>query len=98
VENAIWHGLMPKEGDKKLTIRARVEDGHLVCIIEDNGVGREFTPRTEGHISRGQEMTKGIFESLRRKDSAAKIEMIDLFDADNKPAGTRVQMTIPIEK
>jgi ligand-binding sensor domain-containing protein len=94
VENAIWHGLMPKEGDKKLTIRAQIQQNHIVCTIEDNGVGRAFAPRTEGHISRGQEMTKGIFESLRRKDRETKIEMIDLFDADNNPAGTRVCMTI----
>ena len=98
VENAIWHGLMPKEGEKKLTITARVEQNHIICLIEDNGVGREFAPRAEGHISRGQEMTKGIFESLRRKDSEAHIELTDLFDADNKPAGTRVSMRIPIEK
>ncbi|GAB3951259.1 hypothetical protein GCM10028805_31010 [Spirosoma harenae] len=98
VENAIWHGLMPKEGDKKLTISAYVEDDHIVCLIEDNGVGRSFAPRTEGHISRGQEMTKGIFESLRRRDSSAKIELIDLFDADQKPAGTRVRMVIPLGK
>lgn len=97
VENAIWHGLMPKEGEKKLKITARIQDRHIVCTIEDNGVGRTFAPRTEGHISRGQEMTKGIFESLRRKDSEAKIELIDLFDTDNNPAGTRVSMIIPIE-
>lgn len=98
VENAIWHGLMPKEGPKTLKITARVENDHIVCMIDDNGVGRTFAPRTEGHISRGQEMTKGIFESLRRKDKEAKIELIDLVDTENHPAGTRVQMTIPIEK
>ena len=98
VENAIWHGLMPKEGKKTLTITALVENNHIVCIIEDNGVGRTFAPRPEGHISRGQEMTRGIFESLRRKDSEAQIELIDLLDATNNPAGTRVKMTIPIEK
>jgi ligand-binding sensor domain-containing protein len=97
VENAIWHGLMPKEGEKKLKITARVEKKHLICTIEDNGVGRTFAPRAEGHISRGQEMTKGIFESLRRKDSEAKIEMIDLFDPENNPVGTRVKLTIPLE-
>ncbi len=98
VENAIWHGLMPKDGDKKLTISARLEHNHIICLIEDNGVGRSFAPRVEGHISRGQEMTKGIFESLRRKDSEAKIELIDLFDAANNPAGTRVSLIIPIGK
>ena len=98
VENAIWHGLMPKEGPKKLIIQAKINNNHILCIIEDNGVGRTFAPRTEGHISRGQEMTTGIFESLRRKDSEAQIELIDLFDANNNPAGTRVSMVIPIEK
>ncbi|TLV00766.1 two-component regulator propeller domain-containing protein [Dyadobacter luticola] len=97
IENAIWHGLMPKEGEKRLTITARVANDHIICTIEDNGVGREFAPRTEGHISRGQEMTRGIFDSLRRKDSEAKLELIDLFDDQNKPAGTRVRMIIPIE-
>ncbi len=96
VENAIWHGLMPKEGDKKLTISAYVEAGHIVCVIEDNGVGRRFAPRSEGHISRGQEMTRGIFESLRRKDSDARLDVTDLTDPQGQPAGTRINMIIPL--
>jgi hypothetical protein len=42
-------------------------------------------------------MTQGIFEALRQKDSEARIEMIDLFDAQHQPAGTLVKMIIPIE-
>ncbi|MBC7891270.1 MAG: histidine kinase, partial [Sphingobacteriaceae bacterium] len=98
VENAIWHGLMPKEGEKKLKISARIERQHLVCTIEDNGVGRAFAPRKEGHISRGQEMTEGIFDSLRRNHSQARLDVLDLYDTGNRPAGTRVAMTIPLEK
>lgn len=97
VENAIWHGLMPRDGEKKLTITARLVSKHIVCTIQDNGVGRDFSPRVEGHISRGQEMTRGIFEALRQKDSEARIELIDLFDTENRPAGTLVKMIIPIE-
>ncbi|GAB3985635.1 histidine kinase [Spirosoma daeguense] len=98
VENAIWHGLMPKDGEKKLKISARAQNDHIICIIEDNGVGRTLTPRREGHISRGQEMTKGIFESLRYKSSKARLEIIDLFDNQNHPVGTRVELLLPIEK
>ena len=98
VENAIWHGLMPKEGEKMLRISARIDHNYIYCTIEDNGVGRTITPHREGHISRGQEMTKGIFESLRKKDKEAKLDIIDLVDASNNPAGTRVEMTIPIGK
>ncbi|QMW01392.1 sensor histidine kinase [Spirosoma foliorum] len=98
VENAIWHGLMPKEGEKNLKISARIDRHHIYCTIEDNGVGRKLTPQREGHISRGQEMTKGLFESLSRKDSDARLEIIDLFDENNNPSGTRVEMIIPVEK
>ena len=95
VENAIWHGLMPKEGEKRLVISARPEGNYIICTIQDNGVGRQFAPRKEGHISRGQEMTRGIFESLKYKDKKARINVIDLFDAENQPAGTRIEMVIP---
>lgn len=98
VENSIWHGLMPKEGSKQLTIKAFRKENHIFCSIEDNGIGRKNSqPRTEGHISRGQEMTKGIFDSLRQKDSEAKLEIIDLMDENQNPIGTRVEMKIPIE-
>ena len=41
-ENAIWHGLLHKEGEKRLTIRFTGDaDEVLLCIIEDNGIGRE---------------------------------------------------------
>ena len=98
VENAIWHGLMPKEGEKLLRISAHADQHYIYCSIEDNGVGRAETPRQEGHISRGQELTKGIFDSLRGKDKQARLDIIDLFDANNAPAGTRVDMIIPIDK
>src|SRR6185436_7843576 len=39
VENAIWHGLHNKPGDKKLAIRFYRSDSQLVCEIEDNGIG-----------------------------------------------------------
>lgn len=97
VENSIWHGLMPKEGNKQLIIKAFRKDNYIFCSIEDNGVGRKNSqPRAEGHISRGQEMTKGIFDSLRQSDNDAKLEIIDLFDSENNSIGTRVEMVIPI--
>ncbi len=40
-ENAIWHGLMHKEGKGKLDVMMSIQDGVLQCIIADNGIGRE---------------------------------------------------------
>lgn len=39
-ENAIWHGLMHKEGQGKLDIMMSILNGELQCIIADNGIGR----------------------------------------------------------
>jgi len=42
VENAIWHGLSPKEGEKKLQLSiAKTDSNYIEIAIEDNGIGRE---------------------------------------------------------
>jgi hypothetical protein len=44
VENAIWHGLLKKTGEKTLTISFSMEGTNcLRCVIEDNGLGRVKT-------------------------------------------------------
>ena len=39
VENAIWHGVHPQTGEKKISIRFFVNGSNLICEIEDNGIG-----------------------------------------------------------
>src|SRR4030095_11286699 len=39
-ENAIWHGLMHKQGHGHLEIELRDEQKILTCIITDDGIGR----------------------------------------------------------
>ncbi|MBK9736452.1 MAG: hypothetical protein IPO92_16445 [Saprospiraceae bacterium] len=41
VENARWHGLMHKSGDRLVTISfTLVNENMYTCIIDDNGIGR----------------------------------------------------------
>jgi sensor histidine kinase YesM len=40
LENAVWHGLMPKKGPKSILIRVFKVDDDVVVSIRDNGVGR----------------------------------------------------------
>jgi sensor histidine kinase YesM len=40
VENAIWHGLMHKEGHGHIEIELSADKRILTCIISDNGIGR----------------------------------------------------------
>ena len=39
VENAIKHGLAPRDGSGELTVRARSADGRLLVTVADDGVG-----------------------------------------------------------
>jgi len=48
VENAIWHGLRSKEGDRKLFIRFFKENNQVICEVEDNGVGIRHTMNNKG--------------------------------------------------
>ncbi|MGD8782236.1 MAG: tetratricopeptide repeat protein [Ignavibacteria bacterium] len=41
VENAIRHGLSHKENNRNLLIRISRKNSHILCSIEDNGIGRK---------------------------------------------------------
>ena len=42
VENAISHGLLPKEGSGQLTVEIKrgATDDEIICTVDDNGIGR----------------------------------------------------------
>ncbi|MCB0648339.1 MAG: histidine kinase [Saprospiraceae bacterium] len=45
VENAIWHGLVQKEGNGHLVIQVNHGTGGLQIVIEDDGIGRKEAQR-----------------------------------------------------
>jgi hypothetical protein len=48
VENAVWHGLREKEGEKIITITfSSFETDYIKCVIEDNGTGRKIKPNPD---------------------------------------------------
>jgi tetratricopeptide (TPR) repeat protein len=62
VENAIWHGLMHKEGRGHLLIRINLVGQVLTCVIRDDGVGRRNaallkSKSVEKHKSMGLQIT-----------------------------------------
>src|SRR5699024_3527610 len=97
-ENAIWHGLGPSlKESKTLLIRFKIE-GNLQIIIEDNGIGRSNRNTLKvnnsiPHQPLGLQLTKDRIALFNRVNSPQiKFEIIDLKQND-KPAGTRVQLT-----
>ncbi len=98
VENAILHGLMPKIGNKFLSIDLYIEHDELHCVIDDNGVGRQEKTKREGHISQGEKLTQGMLESLRQlKMSEPKISYEDKKDEKGIASGTTIKIIIPLK-
>jgi putative methionine-R-sulfoxide reductase with GAF domain/two-component sensor histidine kinase len=103
VENAIWHGLMPAEGEKHLNISFEENsDDQLVCVVEDNGIGREAAAQLEkrkmGQLAYESKSTAIIRERLELlkektgKDAAIQVEDKKL---NGRASGTRVTVIIP---
>lgn len=103
-ENAIWHGLLHKDGEKKLKVHfTGSPDDYITCIIEDNGIGREKAALVKSsNINAKMRESKGIaiieerLKLLQQKTGKpASVQIEDLADAGGKPSGTKVIITIP---
>ncbi|MES2648239.1 MAG: histidine kinase [Bacteroidota bacterium] len=102
VENAIWHGLMPKEEQGHLNIELFQMDELLCCRIRDDGVGR---PKAGEYKSN----SASTYKSMGMKITANRIAMLgykkqlddfitinDLRLPDGRPGGTEVLLKIPV--
>lgn len=100
VENAIRHGLSGKDGECILEIILKRRGRFLYVTISDNGVGRDKV-REEQALSPRQNDSTGIrytrerLHLLSRGAPEEQVQITDLFD-DGRPAGTRIQLIIPI--
>jgi anti-sigma regulatory factor (Ser/Thr protein kinase) len=104
VENAVWHGLRHKQGEKALTIFIAEKDDQLEIIIEDNGVGREKSEAIKSQKLGAEKFeSKGTLLATQRISilnqqypGMAKTEIIDLKDGTGNATGTRVIIILPI--
>lgn len=101
VENAILHGLMPKNGERQLHISFSTEGNFTVCRIKDNGIGRKAaaelkSQKTGSRPSRGMEVTRKRLDALNKNSDAQTLVFFnDLYHADGTAAGTEVVLQIP---
>jgi tetratricopeptide (TPR) repeat protein len=102
LENAIWHGLSAKEGEKNLWLNiTKKDDIHMLISIIDNGVGRAASEKIkENRVLKRKSV--GIDNTKERLANFAKdyqygfdVEIIDLYDDDGKAKGTKVVLEIP---
>ena len=102
LENAIWHGLSSKEGEKKIVLEVRqVQKGSVIITIQDNGIGREAAEKLQkGKVLKRKSL--GIPITLERLANFSRIyqnsfdlSFEDLYRDDGSVAGTQVILKIP---
>ncbi|WP_396188708.1 histidine kinase [Flavobacterium sp.] len=99
-ENSIKHGLLHKEGEKKLTIDFTLDQSEefLVVTIEDNGIGRKKSEEIKSKNKHNSFSTNSIAQRLELLNENKKIkEMLvyeDLVNENGIGIGTRVILKI----
>jgi tetratricopeptide (TPR) repeat protein len=102
VENAIWHGLMPKKGKGRISIQISTDKQLLFIKIIDDGVGRAVSATTKKHQptthqSLGLKTTSQRINMLySRNPENSPVKFVDLVDTFGKPAGTEVILKLPL--
>jgi len=102
IENAFKHGLFHKEEKGNLYINFKYEEPMLICIVEDNGVGRKKSTelnewRKKNHISSGIKSTKERIELLNIQDKSFvenSFKITDLTSKSGEAIGTKVEINL----
>jgi LytS/YehU family sensor histidine kinase len=101
VENAIVHGIAHSDKPNlKLTVSATLENDYIKYVIEDNGIGRTQAEDYNKinklhHKSVGLKITEDRIHLFNQNENAnGHIKITDIYSADNKPGGTRVEVKI----
>lgn len=102
VENAILHGMVPKEGNGLIEVNFDIQDNKLVCTITDDGIGilqskaiKENS--VKAHQSMALEITRKRLEMMEATTAQPAHVTIEEMTDGNQPAGTRVVISLPIQ-
>lgn len=102
IENALWHGLMHKAGQKLITVDVCRENDIIYLSISDNGIGREKAAklsesRTFKKGSLGIQLAKERLDYFNKKNNAGYTFFIeDIRAADGSSAGTKVTFRLKV--
>jgi len=96
IENALWHGLMLKEGEKFISIDVTSADNITRLSITDNGIGRKKAKEKSEKKSFKKDSLGIQFAQERlnyfnkKHDTNYRFTIFDLQDENNETAGTKV--------
>ena len=95
-ENAVKHGLRPKEEGGKITIYVYPKEEYTVLAVEDTGIGRE---KAEQNNTAGTREGLNIVQQQldlfnKNQTKEAYLQIVDLFDDAGEASGTRFELYV----
>lgn len=104
VENAVWHGLLHKEGPRRLIIEfLKQGNDQLVCIIKDNGIGiKAATEKKAGNLNGETQESKGLkiirdrLVLLQKQYNVDTGITLEDLQEDSIISGTKVTIQLPV--
>jgi len=96
VENAIKHGVLPKKEGGTIAISSRIEDGRLILVVEDDGVGTDMERIREILKYDPHRKSIGLYNVFSRLKNIYNKNVMIIESELGK--GTKVTISIPIEE
>ena len=98
IENAIWHGIMKKEGEKKIELSIREEEGDVLCIIQDNGIGINKAKEL-AHMSQKRKFlgAKATEDRIRMLYQNKDVHIVTKDISSKTQTGTQVSIRFPLQ-
>ena len=103
IENAIWHGIVPRDTGGHVSLNVLKVNDTIEVAIEDDGIGRETSQQNKStsglaHQSRGVNLTLSRLElNNQLQQRQAKLQIIDKKDENGMAKGTTVIIKIKEE-
>ena len=98
VENAIKHGIRHKDGKGLVEVNISKTKDFIKIEITDNGVGRKKAKELSADSTGfGLKIMDNYFKLFNEyNESKIKHEIVDLYEKNNIPSGTKVKILIPL--
>lgn len=103
IENAIWHGIIPKEENGMVQLTVTKENGAVKIVVEDDGIGRQVSQQNKPassftHQSKGVNLTQSRMElDNLLKHRKVEMEIVDKESETGVSAGTKIIIMIDQE-
>jgi len=101
IENAIWHGLLPRDGERRLTVAFEQNTVNTIkCTVDDNGIGRDSDKQRGDLLKKGSLALDFVRRRIELVRQASKItgslDIIDKKDSNGNSLGTTAIVILPV--